>query len=222
MHAQLLKEGTTERVGRWFTDAAFAGVRAPAALANLPASERSDWQQFWKDAASFPEVAALPNRALHKTGQEHIARKQWDKAIACFSRVLELDSKDADAWRSAQANFALKNWETAATDFGKLTDLEAQNDVAWVSLGAALNNLGRLQEGITANSKAIALNAQQAKAWENRGWAWVRSKQWDKAVADYSEAIRLQSKNAAASSSQPSVTPNLASSTKHAWITNWL
>jgi hypothetical protein len=33
----------------WQREPGFAGVRDPAALAQLPAAERAGWQQLWQD-----------------------------------------------------------------------------------------------------------------------------------------------------------------------------
>jgi hypothetical protein len=38
-------------LGQWLADPAFAGVRDPDALADLPACERRAWQALWAEAA---------------------------------------------------------------------------------------------------------------------------------------------------------------------------
>ena len=44
---------------------------------------------------------------------------------------------------------------------------------------------------ITCFTEAICLNPKDAKAFYNRGLAWLGKSKYAKAIADYSEAIRL-------------------------------
>jgi hypothetical protein len=37
----------------WQRDTDLAGLRDPAALANLPDAERTDWQKLWADVAAL-------------------------------------------------------------------------------------------------------------------------------------------------------------------------
>jgi tetratricopeptide (TPR) repeat protein len=52
---RLQAAGTADAVARtlqhWLVDVDFAGVRGPAALAQLPAAERGAWQTLWRDVA---------------------------------------------------------------------------------------------------------------------------------------------------------------------------
>src|SRR5262249_50635916 len=106
--------------------------------------------------------------ALQLSGQGHASRNEWDKAIAAYSRSLDLNRKVADTWHlRALAYFELKNWEKAAADFGEVINLEPTDPRAWVGRGAARNNLGKYREGIADYTEAIRLDRKLALAWQN-------------------------------------------------------
>jgi hypothetical protein len=45
----------------WLEDSDFAGVRGPQALANLPETERQDWQKLWADVKELFANAGVKN-----------------------------------------------------------------------------------------------------------------------------------------------------------------
>jgi hypothetical protein len=46
------RDAIRQEVADWGFHPAFAGLRDPAALANLPAAERAEWTKFWEEAAA--------------------------------------------------------------------------------------------------------------------------------------------------------------------------
>jgi tetratricopeptide (TPR) repeat protein len=72
----------------WQTDPALAGVRDEAALAKLPDAERVQWQRLWMDVAALLAIDPLDQ------GLAHAARREWDKAVGYYKRVLERDAPD--------------------------------------------------------------------------------------------------------------------------------
>ncbi len=77
----------------WLSDPALAGVRDPAALATLPHAEREPWRRLWTDVAA--SIAADPL----ERGREHIARRQWDRAVDGYARSLMRGPTDSgDFW----------------------------------------------------------------------------------------------------------------------------
>jgi serine/threonine-protein kinase len=77
----------------WRSDSGLASVREPAALANLPAAEREQWQRLWTDVAAH--VAADP-LAL---GRTHAARREWAPAADSYARALrQRPTDDGHFW----------------------------------------------------------------------------------------------------------------------------
>ena len=46
------RDALRQEVADWGFHPAFAGLRDPAAIANLPAAERAEWTKFWEEAAA--------------------------------------------------------------------------------------------------------------------------------------------------------------------------
>ena len=67
----------------WHMDSALAGVRDPAELAKLPATEREQWQHLWADVAA--QAAADPLGQ----GRAHAARREWAQAADGYARALK-------------------------------------------------------------------------------------------------------------------------------------
>jgi class 3 adenylate cyclase/Tfp pilus assembly protein PilF len=97
-------------------------------------------------------------------------------------------------WRECQIDRTSENFENIAAACGGL--LEGRHavgaDLARVeyTLARALRELGRVEDAIAAYTRAVAVKPT-ADALNNRGIAFYDSGAFDKAVADYTEAIRL-------------------------------
>jgi hypothetical protein len=100
------------------------------------------------------------------------AMGRYDEALTCARRAIELDQNEPGAWEAlghvvaevgddAQALDALSK----AAELGKPTaELEA-------SRAAAHNRLGQHSEALTCAEQAIAMNPDEAMAWEEAGFA---------------------------------------------------
>src|SRR5262249_54108891 len=66
------------------------------------------------------------------------------------------------------------------------------------NLGAALDNDEKYDEALEALNKSIELDPSFAFAWQNRGVAWYRKGELDKAISDIEMSLRLNPRNGAA------------------------
>ena len=64
-----------------------------------------------------------------------------------------------------------------------------------MSKGKNIPQLKMLISAISNYSKAIKINPKFAKAYNNRGIAYIWKKQYDLAIADFNKAIELDPKN---------------------------
>jgi serine/threonine-protein kinase len=72
-----------EAVSHWLRDPDLAGLREPAALADLPEAERQAWRDLWADVAALLKRAQgkggrLPSPGPHGAGVEEVARPQGE------------------------------------------------------------------------------------------------------------------------------------------------
>jgi tetratricopeptide (TPR) repeat protein len=78
-------------VRSWLTSEDLAGVRDEQALARLPADERRAWQALWAMVAT---LAARDPAVKLDQARAHVARREWEKAAACYAEVVELEPTD--------------------------------------------------------------------------------------------------------------------------------
>jgi len=58
-------------------------------------------------------------------------------------------------------------------------------------IGISFGEAGEYEKAIACFDKAIELNPEDAKAYNNRGLAYANLKQYERAIEDYNKAIKL-------------------------------
>jgi tetratricopeptide (TPR) repeat protein len=136
-------------------------------------------------------------RAYVCRGNAYSELGQLDKAVADYSRAIELDPKDALPWFDRGNAYAgLEQYDKAVTDYSQAIALEPKYVPAWNNRGKAYSKLGQPDKAISDYSRAIALYPKHAFPWYNRGQEYSKLGQPDKAIADFSQAIKLAPKAA--------------------------
>jgi tetratricopeptide (TPR) repeat protein len=145
---------------------------------------------------------------LMSEGTKASRAKEYDRAIAIFSKALRLDPKDAHALRErGDAWSANKEYHEAIKDYDEAIRLDpehsrAEND-SWAKYDKqlALNNRGwawykkkDYDRAIQDFDEAIALDPEFTRAFRNRAEVWSDKKDYERAIKDYDEAIRLEPK----------------------------
>ena len=127
-------------------------------------------------------------------------KRDYEGAIACFRKALELDPKYANA--HANLGNALKakgQVDEAVACYQKAIALDPKYASAHVRLAAILCDIKRDYDGaIACCRQAIALDPKDAQAHTNLGAALHGKGQVDEAIACYRQAIELDPKNAVA------------------------
>jgi len=144
--------------------------------------------------------------AWNARGSYYAHLKQWDKAIADYTKVIGLSPKNA--WGLGQRALCyaeLKQWDRAIADFTRAIDVDRTNAKIW---GEQL--LKEWDKAIAHSPTAIELDPKTASAWHK----WASSyhatlKQWDKAIAHCAKTIALDPKNAPAWRERASYYANL-------------
>ena len=131
------------------------------------------------------------------TGNFYMELKQWDKAIADYSKAIELDPKNAWAL-SNRANIysQLKQWDKAIADYTKAIELDPKN--AWAVFNRA--NIYQPTEAMGQGHRRLLQShrtgTEECVGSRQSGRIFTASlKQWDKAIDDYTKAIELDPKN---------------------------
>jgi protein O-GlcNAc transferase len=136
------------------------------------------------------DAFALPNLhnaiALHQLGQ-------LGQAEAIYRRLLQIDSKNADAFHLLGAIAHQTGQNQKAIDLiGKAIEINPNVASYYSSQGNALKELRQLNAAVLSYKKAIALKSDYAEAHYNLGLALQELKQLQGAVASYEKAILLK------------------------------
>ena len=126
-------------------------------------------------------------------GLENSKLKQYDKAIADYTRAIELDPKLADAYYNRGVDCGkLKQYDKAIGDYTKAIELDPKSANAYYGRGVAYANLNQFDKAITDYTKAIELDPKSAWAYNKRGETYLKVGKKKEAEADFAKAKKLK------------------------------
>ncbi len=126
-----------------------------------------------------------------------IEREQYDLAIAAYDAVPAAAPEGLDAWTGRARALEGKGEEQAAVDALREAVARWPEEIdAHRALGDLLRRASRFEESAVAYDGAIALiDEPETRHWPlyyQRGISLERSKQWERAEADFKRALELQ------------------------------
>lgn len=130
--------------------------------------------------------------AYNNRGSGYLYSGEYDKAIADFSRAIQLRQHYADAYNNrGTAYFLRSNYEKALADFTQALKYNPNHKKAYYNLGTLFLNRGEIDKAIEMFNIALQFDPGYGEAYNNRGTAFMRKQETAKAIADYSSAIKL-------------------------------
>ncbi len=152
--------------------------------------------KVWKDDLTLwnDNVAKALNfaRPIYSRGYAYGNLMEWDKAIADYTRALEIDPNYTDGYSNrGNAYGTLKQWDKAIADYTKAIKIDPKHAKAYNNRGIAFGRLKEWNKALDDYSSAIGINLNFAEAYNNRGVAFENLNELDKAIADYSRAIGI-------------------------------
>jgi tetratricopeptide (TPR) repeat protein len=119
---------------------------------------------------------------------------QPDKALADYSRAIELDPKLGRAWNDRGAAYEqLGRPDKALADYSRAIELDPKYARAWANRGGVYKQLGQLEKAVTDFSKAIELAPNHPLVHEVyllRAQAYSRLRHFEQARTDYQTALK--------------------------------
>ncbi|MGH7982195.1 MAG: tetratricopeptide repeat protein [Candidatus Udaeobacter sp.] len=123
-------------------------------------------------------------------------RSDLDGAIADYSRALQLDPKNANAYHGRGiAKSELGDFDGAIADFNRALQLDPQNAKTYNTLGNAKSRKGDLEGAIADYNHSLQLDPKNAKAFHNRGIAKIDSGDAVGAITDFNRTLQLDLKD---------------------------
>ena len=190
----------------WLTVMTTATVALPPDVSLDEAMRLFDAGSYDQAVVVFDRVIrAEPSniRALYYRGEAH--RKSWrlTEAEKDFARVIQLDPRHASAHLARGLIFEYKAYaDRAASDYAAATRLDSKLPLPWIYHGRYLWRRGEMEKatadlnrGIELCNQKIAANSNDLQAYRARALAYNALEQYDRAIDDYGQMIRIDPKS---------------------------
>ncbi|MBR1449486.1 MAG: tetratricopeptide repeat protein [Prevotella sp.] len=121
---------------------------------------------------------------------------QWDYAIDEYGRVLDLDSRNLTAlYFRAYANMQSRRYALAVADYERVLSIVPKHFEAQLGLAMATKKAAGRTETADRFNQLVQLFPDSALAFAARAGYEMELQQWDAALYDWDEAIRLSPKD---------------------------
>jgi tetratricopeptide (TPR) repeat protein len=113
------------------------------------------------------------------------ANDQHEDAAVAFTRIIDLNPNDADAYFRRGLAYSFKGqYDLAIGDFTKTIELEPRNPSAYENRATMYYRKGLYDQALTDYTKAIEIAPDYSVAYANRAMAYFALKDFDKARQD--------------------------------------
>lgn len=141
----------------------------------------------------FPQPSVAQTlEQYYQTAVAYFQRGQYDEALNAFSKVIEIDPKNALAYTSrGLVRYKLGDLDGALADHNKAIQLDPALPEAYTNRGGVRLAQGDEKGALADHSKAIELNPKSAEAYSNRGLVKLALGDPDGAIVDFDKALKL-------------------------------
>jgi tetratricopeptide (TPR) repeat protein/tRNA A-37 threonylcarbamoyl transferase component Bud32 len=175
------------------------GLLGGLGSAHIALGENDQAVAAFTKALECPQMSSSMRAGCYRgRGDHHFNQKNYAAAVSDFSRAME--AQPFHAWyclRRGEAHLHLKHHEQALADFAKTVELgpDDGSNLDWL-LGVVSWPDEKFRTGLFAIFfKSIERNPKNAGLRNIRGLAYLRLRQYDKAIADFTKGIELDPKN---------------------------
>jgi tetratricopeptide (TPR) repeat protein len=133
--------------------------------------------------------------AWYNRGVAYKDSRQYAKAIADFSKAIELNADFAEARINRGSVYHMqRQLDKAIVDYSKAIELKPEFKEAWNNRASAYAELRQFDLALADFTQAIKLQPDDEVTWANRAVVRVGLRQYEEALADCAQAIKLQPK----------------------------
>ena len=137
---------------------------------------------------------------LKNRGRAYSDLGDYDTAIQCYSRAIQLNPKDVEAYMLRGSASSALGYHHAAIyrDYGVVIDLDPKYPWAYLGKGDACYAIGDYLLAIQSYSRAIGIDSMDPVTYRKRGDAHYALENYRLAIDDYDTVINLDPSSAEA------------------------
>lgn len=152
-------------------------------------------KEYDKALADFDEAIRLVPDYASAYGDRavtHGRRKDFSTALQDLNKAIELDPRNAVSYRNrGWICIELRKFDQAVADLSEAIRIKPNFASAYSHRAWAHGALGNREQELSDANKALALNPDDSIAYNQRANVWIVKEQFEQAIADYTNAIRL-------------------------------
>ena len=154
---------------------------------------------YYSEVISLQPDSSILAKTHAARGSIYANKREYDLAIADWTKAIELAPEDADVYNSRGVAYTEKSdFAAAVEDFNKVIELDPEDAGAYCNRGIAYAGQSDFGSAIADYNKAIELDPENVYAYNNRGVAYTDQSDFGSAITDYNKAIELDPKDAGA------------------------
>ncbi|HEY9799392.1 MAG TPA: tetratricopeptide repeat protein [Leptolyngbyaceae cyanobacterium] len=159
--------------------------------------EAKDKQGAIKALTEAIEINPQYAEAYYQRANAHFQSANFQRAVEDATKAIELKSNYTEALtRRCAAYILLQAPQKAEEDCTKAISFNPKYADAYLNRANARRNLGNKEGALTDFSELININQSDPDAYISRGVLYLQQfKDYDKAIADFNQAMRLASNN---------------------------
>ena len=168
----------------------------------------------WRDSVSvlIEQINLHPNNIdlRLKKAEANINLSQYDYAAEEYSKVLKLDERNLAAlYFRAYCYTQLRQYSMARADYDAFLAIQPEHLEAHLGLARVLQLLNRRADAVDELNRCVQMFPDSADAYAARAAYETQLKQYDAALYDWDEALRLRPNDASLTVSKVDVLLNL-------------
>ena len=131
--------------------------------------------------------------ALSNDGDQKAATADYKQALRLLTEVIRVSQVSAPIlFQRGLIYHTLGDADQAIVDYSDAIRAAPRETYAYVNRGIVLYTKKDNNEGAIADfNSALKINPREVQAWINRGMVYVRKGDFDQAIADFTEAIKI-------------------------------
>ncbi|MBM3253265.1 MAG: tetratricopeptide repeat protein [Candidatus Omnitrophica bacterium] len=152
---------------------------------------------IWKDELTLwsDTVEKSPNKArpYNGRGTAYSKKGQYEKAIADFTKALEINPKYISVYNNRGDAFSKKEeYEKAIADFTEALKVDPEHASTYYNRGTIYAKKAEYEKAIADFTEALKINPRDEETLNNRGATYAQKGQYDKAISDFTEGLKIK------------------------------